>query len=58
MSEVQAETSSGDVPLRGQKFAARKTMSLREEDYDPSSSRPNMHAQGVEGLHTNGLTGM
>ena len=28
MSEVQAETRSGDAPLRGQKFAARKTMSL------------------------------
>ena len=58
MSEVQAETSLGDTPLRGQKFAARKTMSLREEDYEPSSSRPTTHAQGGEGLYANGLSGM
>ena len=58
MSEVQAETSLGDTPLRGQKFAARKTMSLCEEDYEPSSSRPTMHAQGGEGLYANGLSGM
>ena len=59
MSEVQAETSSGDAsPLQGQKFAARKTMSLREEDYESSSSRPTTHAQGGEGLHANGLSGM
>ena len=58
MSEVQAETRSGDAPLRGQKFAARKTMSLREEDYKPSSSRPTTHAKGGEGLYANGLSGM
>ena len=33
MSEVQAETSLGDAPpLQGQKFAARKTMSLHHHD--------------------------
>ena len=48
----------GLPPLRGQKFAARKTPSLREEDYEPSSSRPTTHAQGGEGLHANGLSGM
>ena len=59
MSEVQAETSLGDAPpLRGQKFAARKTMSVLEEDYEPSSSRPTTHAQEGEGLHANGLPGM
>ena len=59
MSEVQAETSLGDAPpLQGQKFAARKTMSRREEDYEPSSSRPTTHAQGGEGLYANGLSGM
>ena len=58
MSEVQAETSLGDTPLRGQKFAARKTMSLREEDYEPSSSRPALHVQGGQELHANGLSGM
>ena len=58
MSEVQAETGSRDAPLQGQKFAARKTTSLREEDYEPSSSRPTMHAQGGEGLYANGLSGM
>ena len=36
MSTGQAETGSGDAPLRGQKFATRKTTSLREEDYKPS----------------------
>ena len=58
MSEVRAETSLGDAPLRGQKFAARKTMSLCEEDYEPSSSRPASHAQGGQELHANGLSGM
>ena len=58
MSEVQAETRSGDAPLRGQKFAARKTMNLCEEDCESSSSQPTMHAQGREGLHANGLSGM
>ncbi len=58
MSEVQAETGLGDVPLQGQKFAARKTTSLHEEDYKPSSSRPTTHAQGGEGLYANGLSGM
>ena len=32
MSTGQAETSLGDAPLRGQKFAARKTMSLHHHD--------------------------
>ena len=45
-------------PLWGQKFAARKATSLREEDYEPSSSRPTTHTQGGEGLHANGLSGM
>ena len=45
----------GMPPLQGQKFAARKTTSLCEEDCKPSSSRPTMHAQGGEGLHANGL---
>ena len=59
MSTGQAETSLGDAPpLRGQKFAARKTMSVVEEDYEPSSSQPTMHMQGGEGLHANGLSGM
>ena len=58
MSIGQAETGSGDAPLWGQKFAVRKTTSLREEDYEPSSSRPTTHAQGGEGLHANGLLGM
>ena len=38
MSTGQAETRSGDAPLQGQKFAVRKTMSLCEEEYEPSSS--------------------
>ena len=38
----------GLPPLRGQKFAVRKIMSLREEDYEPSSSRPTM-SQGEGG---------
>ena len=58
MSTGQAETSSGDAPLRGQKFAARKTMNLCEEDYESSSSQPTTHAQEGEGLHANGLSGM
>ena len=58
MSEVRAETGLGNAPLRGQKFAARKTTSLREEDYEPSSSQPTMHAQGGEGLYANELSGM
>ena len=58
MSTGQAETSSGDAPLRCQKFAVRKTMSLREEDYEPSSSRSTTHVQGGEGLRANGLSGM
>ena len=48
----------GMPPLQGQKFAARKTTSLREEDCKPSSSRPTTPAQGGEGLHANGLSGM
>ena len=48
----------GMPPLQGQKFAVRKTTSLREEDYEPSSSRPTTHAQGGEGLRANGLSGM
>ena len=43
----------GMLPLQGQKFAARKTMSLCEEDYEPSSSG----GRG-EGLHANGLSGI
>ena len=58
MSTGQAETGSGNAPLQGQKFAVRKTMSFREEDYEPSSSRPTTHMQGGEGLHANGLSGM
>ena len=58
MSTKQVETGLGDAPLRGQKFAARKTMSLREEDYEPSSSRSTTHVQGGEGLRANGLSGM
>jgi len=58
MSAGQAEASLGDAPLRGQKFAARKTMNLCEEDYESSSSQPTMHTQGREGLHANGLSGM
>jgi len=38
MSTGQAETGLGDAPLWGQKFAARKTTSLHEEYYEPSSS--------------------
>ena len=34
----------GMPPLWGQKFAVRKATSLREEDYEPSSSRPTTHA--------------
>jgi len=51
MSEVQAETSSGDAPPSGSEVCS-------EEDYEPSSSRPTTHAQGGEGLHANGLSGM
>jgi len=51
MSEVQAETSSGDAPPSGSEV-------FREEDYEPSSSRPTTHAQGGEGLYANGLLGM
>ena len=51
MSEVQAETSSGDAPPSGSEVCS-------EEDYEPSSSRPTMHAQGGEGLHAHGLSGM
>jgi len=59
MSTGQVETSSGDAPpLQGQKFAARRTTSLCEEDYEPSSSQPAIHVQGGEGLHANGLSGM
>ena len=59
MSTGQVETNLGDAPpLQGQKFAVRKTTSLCEEDYEPSSSRPTTHAQGGEGLHANGLSGM
>jgi len=54
----QSETGSGDDPLRDQKFAVRKTTSLLEVDYEPSSSRPTTHAQGGEGLHATGLSGM
>ena len=57
MCTWQAETGLGDTPLWGQKFAVRKTMSLRVEDYEPSSSRPTTPAQGGEGLHANGLLG-
>ena len=32
MSTGQAETSSGDALLRGQKFAVRETMSLHHHD--------------------------
>ena len=32
MSAGQAEASLGDAPLRGQKFAARKTTSLHHHD--------------------------
>ena len=48
----------GMPPLQGQKFAARKTTSLCEEDCKPSSSRPTTPAQGGEGLYANGLSGM
>ena len=48
----------GMPPLQAQKFAVRKTMSLREENYEPSSSRPTTPAQGGERLHANGLSGM
>jgi len=58
MSTGQAETRSGDAPLQGQNFAVRKTTSLREEDYEPSSSRPTTYIQGGEGLHANGLLGI
>ena len=51
MSEVQAETSSGDAPPSGSEVCS-------EEDYEPSSSRPTTHAQGGEGLYANGLSGM
>jgi len=39
MSTGQAETGSGDVPPLGSEVC-------NEEDYEPSSSRPTMHAQG------------
>ena len=44
----------GMPPLQGQKFAARKTTSLCEEDCKPSSSRPTTPAQGGERLHVMG----
>jgi len=51
MSTGQTETGSGDAPTpSGSEFCS-------EEDYEPSPSRPNMHAGG-EGLHVNGLLGM
>jgi len=58
MSTGQAETDSGDAPLQSQKFAVRKTTSLQEEDYHPSSfTTYYAHARG-EGLHINVLLGM
>ena len=36
----------GMPPLRDQKFAVRKTTSLREEDYELSSSQLTTQAQG------------
>ena len=58
MSTGQAETGLGDAPLWGHKFAVRKTTSLREEDYKPSSfTTYHKHTRG-EGLHANGLSGM
>ena len=42
MSEVQAETGSGDAPPSGSEVCS-------EEDYEPSSSRPTTHTQGEGG---------
>jgi len=50
MSELQAETGSGDAPTSGSEVCS-------EEDYEPSSSQPTTHAQGRESLHANGVSG-
>ena len=54
MSEVRAESGSGDAPPSGSEVCS-------EEDYEPSASRPATHAQGgggLHGLHADGLWGM
>ena len=58
MSEVQAETGSGDAPPSGSEVCSEEDYEPSREDYEPSSSRPTTHAQGGEGLYANGLSGM